>query len=78
MSSGPMSRIRVVAGAEVSPELLGVGYIIGPRIAFTMAAGGVLSYLLLIPMIKFFGDLLTVPLAPADPPLSGLPNSKLT
>ncbi|VXB66581.1 OPT family oligopeptide transporter [Massilia sp. 9I] len=53
------------AGAEVSPELLGVGYIIGPRIALTMAAGGVLSYLLLIPMIKFFGDLLTVPLAPA-------------
>lgn len=52
-------------GAEVSPELLGVGYIIGPRIAMTMAAGGVLSYLLLIPMIKFFGDLLTVPLSPA-------------
>ncbi|WP_020652124.1 OPT family oligopeptide transporter [Massilia niastensis] len=52
------------AGAEVSPELLGVGYIIGPRIAFTMAAGGVLSYLLLIPMIKFFGELLTVPLSP--------------
>ncbi|WP_426210894.1 OPT family oligopeptide transporter [Massilia sp. TWP1-3-3] len=51
-------------GAEVSPELLGVGYIIGPRIAMTMAAGGVLSYLLLIPMIKFFGDLLTVPVAP--------------
>ncbi len=51
-------------GAEVSPELLGVGYIIGPRIAFTMAAGGVLSYLMLIPMISFFGDLLTVPLAP--------------
>jgi putative OPT family oligopeptide transporter len=51
-------------GAEISPELLGVGYIIGPRIAYTMAAGGVLSYLLLIPMIKFFGDLLTVPLAP--------------
>jgi putative OPT family oligopeptide transporter len=52
------------AGAEISPELLGVGYIIGPRIAMTMAAGGVLSYLLLIPMIKFFGDLLTVPLSP--------------
>jgi putative OPT family oligopeptide transporter len=52
------------AGAEISPELVGVGYIIGPRIAMTMAAGGVLSYLLLIPMIKFFGDLLTVPLAP--------------
>lgn len=52
------------AGAEVSPELVGVGYIIGPRIAFTMAAGGVLSYLMLIPMIKFFGELLTVPVSP--------------
>ncbi len=51
-------------GAEISPELLGVGYIIGPRIAATMAAGGVLSYLLLIPMIKFFGDALSVPLSP--------------
>lgn len=51
-------------GAEVSPELLGVGYIIGPRIAAVMAAGGVMSYLLLIPMIKFFGDALSVPLAP--------------
>ncbi|WP_374583276.1 OPT family oligopeptide transporter [Pseudoduganella sp.] len=51
-------------GAEVSPELLGVGYIIGPRIALTMAAGGVLSYLLLIPLIKFFGDPLTTVLAP--------------
>jgi putative OPT family oligopeptide transporter len=51
-------------GAEISPELLGVGYIIGPRIAATMAAGGVLSYLLLIPMIKFFGELLTVPVSP--------------
>ncbi|MDF3035050.1 MAG: oligopeptide transporter, family [Paucimonas sp.] len=51
-------------GAEVSPELLGVGYIIGPRIASVMAAGGVLSFLLLIPMIKFFGEGLSVPLAP--------------
>jgi putative OPT family oligopeptide transporter len=41
--------------AEISPELLGVGYIIGPRISCIMAAGGVLSYLVLIPMIKFFG-----------------------
>lgn len=41
--------------AEISPELLGVGYIIGPRIASTMCAGGVLAYLVLIPAIKFFG-----------------------
>jgi putative OPT family oligopeptide transporter len=51
-------------GAEISPELLGVGYIIGPRIAATMAAGGVLSYMVLIPMIKFFGDSLTTVVAP--------------
>ena len=50
---------------EVSPELLGVGYIIGPRIAAIMCAGGVLAYLVLIPMISYFGSALTVPLAPA-------------
>jgi putative OPT family oligopeptide transporter len=49
---------------EVSPELLGVGYIIGPRVAAVMFAGGVLAYLVLIPMIAYFGGLLTVPLAP--------------
>ncbi|MEK6333360.1 MAG: oligopeptide transporter, OPT family [Acidobacteriota bacterium] len=43
-------------GAEVNPALLGVGYIIGPRIASIMCAGGVLAYLVLIPAIKFFGD----------------------
>lgn len=42
--------------AEVSPEMVGVGYIIGPRIAGIMAAGGVLSYLVLIPLIQFFGQ----------------------
>jgi putative OPT family oligopeptide transporter len=50
--------------AEISPELLGVGYIIGPRISGIMCAGGVLAYLVLIPMIRFFGDALTAPLAP--------------
>ncbi len=50
--------------AEISPELLGVGYIIGPRIAAVMCAGGVLAYLVLIPMISFFGDGLLTPLSP--------------
>lgn len=49
---------------EGSPELLGVGYIIGPKIGAIMAGGGVLAYLVLIPMIKFFGENLTQPLAP--------------
>ncbi len=49
---------------EITPELLGVGYIIGPKIAGVMVAGGVLSWLALIPLITIFGDGLTVPLAP--------------
>ncbi|RKH62276.1 OPT family oligopeptide transporter [Corallococcus aberystwythensis] len=47
---------------EVSPELLGVGYIIGPRVAGITFAGGVLSYLILIPMISFFGSGMDTPL----------------
>jgi putative OPT family oligopeptide transporter len=57
-------------GIEISPELLGVGYIIGPRIASIMCGGGVLAYLVLIPMIKFFGEKLTGPLAPGTIPIS--------
>src|SRR6185436_3265683 len=49
---------------ESTPELLGVGYIIGPKIGCIMAGGGVLSYLLLIPLIKFFGEGLAEPLLP--------------
>src|ERR1039457_1801948 len=56
--------------AEISPELLGVGYIIGPRIAALMCGGGVLSYLVLIPMIKFFGEHLQGPLPPGRIPIS--------
>ncbi|WCJ60414.1 oligopeptide transporter, OPT family [Fontisphaera persica] len=57
-------------GVEVSPELLGVGYVIGPRIAAVLCAGGMLSYLLLIPLIKFFGEGLSAPLAPGKIPIS--------
>jgi putative OPT family oligopeptide transporter len=49
---------------EISPELLGVGYIIGPRIASIMCAGGVLAFLVLVPMISYFGDAMNTPLAP--------------
>ena len=55
--------------AEISPELLGVGYIIGPRIAAIMCAGGVLAYLVLIPAIAFFGGGNPLPLAPGLVPI---------
>ncbi len=38
-------------GGEITPEYLGVGYIIGPRIAGVLVAGGVLSWLVLIPLL---------------------------
>jgi len=49
---------------EITPELLGVGYIIGPRIAGIMVAGGVLSWLVLIPMITMLGSGLSTPFLP--------------
>jgi putative OPT family oligopeptide transporter len=49
---------------EITPELLGVGYIIGPRIAGVMVAGGVLSWLVLIPLITLIGSGLSVPFPP--------------
>jgi putative OPT family oligopeptide transporter len=55
---------------ENNPALLGVGYIIGPRIASIMFGGGVLSYLVLIPMIKYFGEGIVGPLAPGTKPIS--------
>jgi len=50
--------------ADVAPELLGVGYIIGTRTALVMGAGGILSSLVLIPAIKLFGSLSDKPLYP--------------
>jgi putative OPT family oligopeptide transporter len=47
---------------EASPELLGVGYIIGPRIAGYLFAGGCLAYVVLMPAIKLFGSAMTEPM----------------
>jgi putative OPT family oligopeptide transporter len=50
---------------ELSPELMGVGFLIGPRIASLMMAGAVLSYFVLGPAIAHFGASSTEPVAPA-------------
>ncbi|MBM2846268.1 MAG: oligopeptide transporter family, partial [Bacteroidetes bacterium] len=52
--------------AEITPEYLGVGYIIGPKISGVLVAGGVLAYLVLIPLISFIGDLLPTILKPGS------------
>ena len=50
---------------DLSPEMLGVGYLIGPRIACMMMAGAVISFFVIGPLIATFGAGLTVPVAPA-------------
>jgi putative OPT family oligopeptide transporter len=52
-------------GGELAPELLGVGFLIGPRIASLMMSGAVLSYLVIGPMIATFGERLNEPVPPA-------------
>ena len=54
-----------VLGGELSPELLGVGFIIGPRVGCIMMSGAVLAYLVLVPLIVMVGGGLNRPLAPA-------------
>jgi putative OPT family oligopeptide transporter len=55
---------------DISPEYMGVGYVIGPRIAGVMFAGGVLSWLVLLPLLTMLGNYMTVPFPPV--PASGL------
>lgn len=50
---------------EVSPPMLGVGYVIGLRTASNMMAGGSLAFLVLVPLIHHFGDSMTEPMYPA-------------
>lgn len=49
---------------DVSPPMLGVGYIIGPRVAANMMAGGLLAFVILVPLIHLFGDSMQAPMYP--------------
>jgi len=55
---------KALLGMEPTPALLGVGFILGPRIAGIMVAGGLLSWIGIIPLISYFGENLSVPLFP--------------
>lgn len=54
-----------VLGGDLLPELLGVGYIIGPRISSVMMAGGALAYLVIVPTIVIFSANQSGPIAPS-------------
>ena len=64
----PGSSIR----ADVTSEYLGVGYIIGPRIAGVIFAGGVFAWLVVMPCIKFFGKFATGAIYPSTVPIADM------
>ena len=63
--------------ADCTPEYLGVGYIIGPRVAGVIFAGGVFSWLVLMPLIYFFGSHFSGAVYPGTKPVSQMSPSDL-
>ena len=63
--------------ADVTPEYLGVGYIIGPRIAGLIFSGGVLSWLVIMPTIYFFGSHFPEAIYPGTKPIAQMSPSEL-
>jgi putative OPT family oligopeptide transporter len=63
--------------ADATPEYLGVGYIIGPRIAGTLFAGGIISWLVIMPAIHFFGAHFNGAIYPGTVPISQMSPSDL-
>jgi putative OPT family oligopeptide transporter len=63
--------------ADATSEYLGVGYIIGPKTAGIIFAGGVFSWLVLMPLLYFFGKNLPTPIYPGTVPIAQMDPSDL-
>ena len=69
--AGPQHLLKGSAiRCDATPEYLGVGYIIGPRVAGVLFAGGVFSWLVLMPAIYFFGSHWPHAIYPGTQPIS--------
>jgi putative OPT family oligopeptide transporter len=55
---------KAEVGMDLSPALFGVGFILGPRIAAVMVGGGLLAWVVIIPMLDWWGAARSVPLYP--------------
>ena len=55
---------KAQVGFDLSAALFGVGYILGRRVALIMVGGGLLSALIIIPAIAYWGDARDVPFYP--------------
>ena len=63
--------------ADATSEYLGVGYIIGPKTAGIIFAGGVFSWLVLMPLLYFFGKNIPSPVYPGTIPIAQMGPSDL-
>ena len=63
--------------ADATAEYLGVGYIIGARTAGIMFAGGVVSWLVIMPLLYFFGKNIPNPVYPGTVPIAQMTPSDL-
>ena len=62
-----------IVGIDATPALLGVGFIIGPRVAAYMLGGAVLGYLAIGPLLSFIGQQAPgIVIAPGTIPLSDM------
>jgi putative OPT family oligopeptide transporter len=73
-TSQPESRPSWYPGASfraaITSEYLGVGYIIGPKVSGILFAGGIVSWLVIMPAIKFYGQLAgNTPIYPSTIPI---------
>jgi uncharacterized oligopeptide transporter (OPT) family protein len=58
-------------------EYLGVGYIIGPKIAGVIFSGGLFSWFVMMPAIKFFGSAVPTPIYPSPIPIAAMSSQQL-
>ena len=64
--------LRTELSLDTSPALLGVGYILGARIAGYLLGGAVLGWFVIIPGIRFFGSLGDGPIPPGKVPVEAM------
>ncbi len=76
-SYAPKALPGAMISAATTAEYLGVGYIIGPKIAGVIFSGGLFSWFVAMPMIKFFGSQVLTPIYPASIPIAEMTSPQL-
>jgi putative OPT family oligopeptide transporter len=64
-------------GVNALPSLLGVGYIVGYEVSSYMLSGGLIAWLVIIPIITYFGRGVAAPIFPSDVPISAMEASAI-